>query len=294
LSAPAQVAQHPARACVRVPPTLDRADIGPLIARSAKCEVFALGASAVVKFYPLGTTAHEVRRQIDLSHRVHGAGINAPWVAESPTRHGTDGRLGALYQRRQGRTITRMLHANPLALLPIARLLASEHRCLHARPGIDGLPSIRGRLQAHLVKDLHLAPPLKEALSSIVDDLPDGGSICHGDFCWDNLLVSADEVTVLDWADVGLGDPVYDVARTWVLLNFNDGTDSPLTRWICRMLSAAYLRAYRGGQAFDARRFADWRLVNAALRLRDLPERHHPRLLRFVERELAARGRIGR
>lgn len=271
---------------MQFPEVINKRDLGSFLARSSKCEVFALGDMHVVKFYPLGTTAREVKRQIDLLQRVHGAGINAPWVSEAPTRHEGDGRLGAIYERKHGSTITQMLSANPLTMKSVAKLLAREHRRLHAQPCIEGLSSIGERLTAHLEKDPFLPSAQKQKLLALLDQLPDGRQICHGDFCWNNLLVFGDEVTILDWADAGLGDGICDVARTWVAINFNDGTESVFIQWTCRLFSALYVRAYYGDASFDAALFAKWRLVNAALRLRDLPEQHHPRILRFVEREL--------
>lgn len=53
----------------------------------------------------------------------------------------------------------------------------------------------------------------REAVLALLDRCPDERTLVHGDFGFDNTLTDGSRVTgVIDWADVGYGDPLFDVA----------------------------------------------------------------------------------
>ncbi len=56
----------------------------------------------------------------------------------------------------------------------------------------------------------------KERLIKKLAGLPDGYSICHGDFHHGNILVANGVFRIIDWAEVAIGDPAADAARTYM------------------------------------------------------------------------------
>jgi aminoglycoside phosphotransferase (APT) family kinase protein len=67
-----------------------------------------------------------------------------------------------------------------------------------------------------------LPPPLREHAVRVLDALPDGDRLCHGDYHPGNVLVAADRVGVIDWANAACGVPEADHARTVLLLRWAD------------------------------------------------------------------------
>lgn len=54
----------------------------------------------------------------------------------------------------------------------------------------------------------------------ILDKLPDGNSLCHGDFHPGNILISDGHAIVIYFMNVCHGDFLYDVARTVFLVEY--------------------------------------------------------------------------
>jgi aminoglycoside phosphotransferase (APT) family kinase protein len=121
-----------------------------------------------------------------------------------------------------------------------------------------------GQLEARIGRNLRgLAP----AMRRLLDHRPDPGgarAICPGDFHPQNLLFDGREITaVLDWPNVLVADPAYDVAATRVILEQAPLEVMPVSRpvrWAVaagrRLLVALYLRGYRRRRPLAARALA--------------------------------------
>ncbi len=59
----------------------------------------------------------------------------------------------------------------------------------------------------------------KHKIAHLLNDLPDGHQLCHGDFHPDNLLIGKN-IWIIDWMTGTAGDPACDVARTVILFSF--------------------------------------------------------------------------
>jgi len=73
----------------------------------------------------------------------------------------------------------------------------------------------------------------KDRLVKILSGLPDGFSICHGDFHHGNILVDNGNCRIIDWAEVAVGDPAADAARTYMdlLLGSRDDAERYLAKY---------------------------------------------------------------
>ena len=78
-----------------------------------------------------------------------------------------------------------------------------------------------GNLADKLDKQISASPLPKETrydLHMKLQSLPRGKSLCHGDFNPTNVIITPNgEWRVIDWSHVRLGDPLADVARTYLL-----------------------------------------------------------------------------
>jgi thiamine kinase-like enzyme len=53
----------------------------------------------------------------------------------------------------------------------------------------------------------------KEVIINYLKNLSSGSILCHGDFHWDNILISEKEPFVIDWSNIIVGDHHADIAR---------------------------------------------------------------------------------
>lgn len=120
------------------------------------------------------------------------------------------------------------------AVLPPMTLdaLLSSLRASTETPGLEGLLEGLGWLETHRPRD------------------PAVPSVLHLDFHPGNILIQCNRVTgVIDWPNVGLGDPAADVATTRVLLTAGPldvlGWARPPVNALRKWLAYRYTRAYR-------------------------------------------------
>ena len=85
---------------------------------------------------------------------------------------------------------------------------------------------------------------------------PERLSVCHGDFHPFNLLYEGDKVTgVLDWPGFTIGDPVFDVANTIVIITIPSkhlaGSMGDFSSIDWDLMADLYLAAYRAHRHLD-------------------------------------------
>ena len=133
--------------------------------------------------------------------------------------------------------------------------LARLHLLVHRQPG-SALPDLKARLSANIRRAEELDDNSQDRLLRQFDALPDGDSLCHGDFHPWNIHGSANEIMVLDWVDACRGTPAADVCRSYVLIHQAD-----------QMAAAEYVDAYARLGGTTAADIMAWLAPVAAARL---------------------------
>lgn len=59
----------------------------------------------------------------------------------------------------------------------------------------------------------HITDDEKRIVLNILDSLPKGNTVCHGDPNPGNILVNGDKIAFIDWMFVGTGNPMYDLVE---------------------------------------------------------------------------------
>lgn len=128
-----------------------------------------------------------------------------------------------IMERIEGFTMGENLRRRPWRLGRYARQLAELHRRLHELP----------------------APPWMRRIG-------DGKALLHLDLHVENVMISERGPVVLDWANAAVGDPMMDVALTWVIMatSFPDGSD--LTQRLARLGSGMFVRRFLASFDGDA------------------------------------------
>jgi hypothetical protein len=108
-------------------------------------------------------------------------------------------------------------------------------------------------------------------------------------------MLWGDRYAAFDWSGAKRGDPLFDYARTRVLLSMAEpppGTQLTL-RLLAkigrRLLISSYVRSYERNTTgpVDEARVRQWEIVNLAVRMHDGIPGERPRLLRRLQQEFA-------
>jgi aminoglycoside phosphotransferase (APT) family kinase protein len=236
--------------------------IGPRLGAGREADVHAWGDDAVVKLYRSGLLGH--RAEAMALAELDGRGI-APKLVDIVEY---DGRTGLLLERLSGSDMLSLLQRQPWRVLGLARTLAGTHLAIHEVPAPSDLPELRQALAARIA-DAVMPSHLRDYALRVLDALPDGDRLCHGDYHLGNVLVAADRVAVIDWPNAAHGVPEADHARTMLLLRWADPLPDtpPVSRALITagrsMFAYGYARAYRTRSPQPLGQTASWLTIRA-------------------------------
>jgi aminoglycoside phosphotransferase (APT) family kinase protein len=252
-------------------------------AQGRTAEIYAWEEGHVLKLYRDWCPADWVDYEARIAHAVHEAGIPSPKPGAVVE---VDGRRGLVYERLQGISMVQDIKARPWMLWKHARSLAELQNQIHQRL-IIGLPSYKDRLHYDLSQTTHLTEDLGRKALHLLEQLPDGQNICHGDYHPENVLITKGGPVVIDWMTACSGSPWADIARTSLILTVGvkaAGKHIPLfLRIMVGLYQRMYLQRYQSLRADTHDELRQWVPVIAAARLNEniIPEREA--LIRIVE-----------
>jgi aminoglycoside phosphotransferase (APT) family kinase protein len=136
----------------------------------------------------------------------------------------------------------------------------------------------------------HISDEERTRALKLLDALPDGEGLCHGDFHPGNIIISPRGPIVIDWMTAVSGSPWADVARTSLLLTVGPKAAgkqvSPLIRLFVSLYHDAYLKRYKALRVDAANELQRWMPVIAAARLNEKIEPEREALLQMIKETL--------
>ena len=255
------------------------------LAEGREAEVFLQADGTVLKLLRDPAHAWRVEAEAAALRSLGADGYPVPALVGTTV---VDGRPGLVTSRVDGPNLLDLLDRRPLSVVASGRVMGELHAAMHARPAPAELPSLHDVLHERLAGADALPDDLRPRVLALLDGLPPGDRLCHGDMHIGNILGTHDAPVVIDWGDATRGAPLADVARTWILVRF--GTlppGAPLTARALapvgrRIILGRYLPAYRSAATVDDAELARWQVVCAAARLWDPVPEDHPAVLRYV------------
>jgi thiamine kinase-like enzyme len=135
----------------------------------------------------------------------------------------------------------------------------------------------------------------KEFIINYLKNLSGGAILCHGDFHWDNIIISGKESFVIDWSNIFVGDHHADIARTLYILRYsydpNSHQQSSLFNFIAKFFqfysSRRYFKIYNNLKKTSLKEVKKWNLIIYAARLREEIAEEQDFLLKKIEKELS-------
>jgi len=253
------------------------------LASGASARVCRVGERFVVKIFHAAVSEEMIDREFAAATLAADCGIAVARPVESLRLRA--GRA-ILYPEIEGPTMMRQLRMRPLRSGAMLRDMAAFHRRIHDCPA-PGLRSLRAVLRTDIIYG-PANPALQQAALRLLDGLPDGDRLLHGDFHVKNILMAHGEPVAIDWSKAARGPVTPDILRTEMLMRFGEGPQDWLTNRARDWAARCYADHYRGIAPGHFAQMAEWRAVVGLAWLRARAPVRQKAFLDYLNRALAA------
>ncbi len=262
--------------------------LGNLIAQGRTADIHAWkDDKTVVKLYHDWFQLEWIQQEAARSRAVQTLGLPIPKVGDLVQ---VSGRNGLIFERIYGENMLARLKQEPALVATFASRLANLHIELHELDAQPDIPLQRQKLERNIRRAAPLSDALKTALINRLHNMPDGRSVCHGDFHPGNIVVTtqADASDVMvDWNDCTFGNPLADVARSTILfLGGITGNETPDLAFeqLVRDCHEGYLARYFELSSGSKDEYEQWLPIIAGARLSENITALEPWLLSEAEK----------
>ncbi|MEL6890308.1 MAG: phosphotransferase [Actinomycetota bacterium] len=242
--------------------------VGELIADGRTSEVYRYGSDAAVKLLKPSTPPDWARHEADYTEVARGIGVPTPEVLGLVD---IDGRPGIVFRLLLGPSMWQRMLDRPGDVESLVGELVGLQRAIHTADLPDGLPSLTDRMRSKLDAATELDDDDRIAALALLDTMPAGGSVLHGDLHPGNVLLADEGPVVLDWFDAAVGHPTADVTRSRLLVCPTGATDLAhlpgAPAGLIERVAATFDAAVGPTLDLDPELTTAWTRLNAASRL---------------------------
>jgi aminoglycoside phosphotransferase (APT) family kinase protein len=199
-------------------------------------------------------------------------------------------------ERLAGDDLLGILERQPWRVWEFGHLTGRLHAELGNTPAPAGLTDVKDALRAAIEVSSAIPDRARPRVLALLESLPRGERLCHGDFHPGNIILTAEGPVIIDFPNALSGDPVSDFARTALLLEAGELPPDTglwgraLTLIGRKLMLLAYRSGYRSAAPGDRELLARWRAVLVAHRLTERIPEERVRLLRMLSGALRAAG----
>jgi len=238
-----------------------------LLARASTADVYACGSGQVLKLFYDHTPWHA--NEVAATKVAHETHLAFPKVIEGLIEVGE--REGIVFERIDGPVMTEFIEDHPDQIDDCAKKAAELHARIHST-AVSELPPLAGLLAWSIQQAEPLEEGIRKAVLDMLTRLPDGEMLCHNDFHPTNIIVSSRGLMIIDWAIGTRGNPLADLARTWLISKmWLDGLEADgapeHSQLLWHRFWETYFRQYRALRPFNALEFIQWQIVAASASL---------------------------
>jgi aminoglycoside phosphotransferase (APT) family kinase protein len=235
------------------------------IAMGRTAEIYPYDEGKVLKLFFLSTPQAWIDKEVDVGKYIQETHLPVPKVYE---RVKIDGREGMVYERIEGPSLLSELAVKPWNVVRFARSLAELHIQVHDVRAPTNLETQREWAKGGIPETKKIPKDIQTRILQLLDSMPEGNQLCHGDFHPGNIVVTQKGPVIIDWMTASKGVACGDVARTSVILEAAKAPEGTpmrwLLEWIRKLFLATYLKTYFQFKPEEKETLDAWRAVMAA------------------------------
>jgi aminoglycoside phosphotransferase (APT) family kinase protein len=256
------------------------------IAEGREAEIFAWEDGSVLRLLRNPNAAQQVEWEAHAMAAARGAGASVPEVLGKTT---IDGRPGLIMERVDGVDLLTIVGRKPWLVWSVAQLSGRMQAQLNSSEAPPDIPSLKDLIRRRVTQSGRVPPHLADRALAMLDTVPDGDRICHGDLHPGNIIRSSHGHMIIDWTNVARGDATADFVRTDLMIRMGSiPPGSPIVirygaLFARRLMLSTFRRSYLGALPLDKRQIARWEVPVVANRLCDGIEEERTKLLEILE-----------
>jgi Ser/Thr protein kinase RdoA (MazF antagonist) len=235
------------------------------IAVGRTAEVFPFEDGKVLKLFFPNIPRSWIDKEIDTGRYIQDAQLPVPMVYQ---RLKLKDREGVVYERIDGPSLLNELVTKPWKAVQYARLLASLHTKVHDVSAPKNLEAQHDWARGGIPETRKLSKDVQQRVLQLLDSLPSGNQLCHGDFHPGNIIVTQRGPVIIDWMTASKGVACGDVARTSIILEAAKAPKGTpmrwLLEWVRKFYLATYIKTYFQLRPIEENSFTAWRTIMAA------------------------------
>lgn len=189
--------------------------IGKLLGSGGTSNVYEWGNTKVVKIFKSHVSDDAIKNEMYIGQILSKFPLDMPKCIGSID---LKGKMALIYERINGEIMAEPL-LKGIYKTELANKFAQMHYDIH-REEINELPSQYEFLKNRIIElRSNLGDKSTQSLLSLLDSIPIDNRLCHGDFQPFNIIGKADKYIAIDWNDACSGNPILDVAWSYMTLN---------------------------------------------------------------------------
>lgn len=188
-------------------------NIGEKIGDGAVAEVYVRDGRAI-KLYKRHISKQEAFYEAFISTAVETTGLSVPKIFGVLQ---IDNSWALEMELLDGCVLSKLIEQQPSDIDKYLDIMVYVQIEIHRILNLPPLLSQRQKIERRIKNASVLSINQREELISELLKMPDKKCLCHGDYHFNNLLISNGKVFIIDWVDAAIGDPAADVCRTYML-----------------------------------------------------------------------------
>ena len=187
-----------------------RGSLGEKIGEGAFADVHAWAPGQVVKLFKAGVPRRLGWHEARMTRAVFAAGAPAPEVFGEVT---LEGRFGIVLSRLDGPTLLQLYRSGAVTFEQAGAILATLAMSVHKTPPPPDVLSLRDYMDASLRHDGGTLPKhIATGILALIERLPPGDGLCHGDLHPGNVIMTAEGPRLIDWTGTVRAPAAFDLA----------------------------------------------------------------------------------
>jgi Ser/Thr protein kinase RdoA (MazF antagonist) len=194
-----------------------RGVLGEKIGEGVFADIHAWAPGQVVKLFKGGVPRRESRWEARMTRAVFAAGGPAPEVLGEVS---LEGRRGIVLPRLEGPTLLQLTKSGDITFERAGAILASLFLAVHNTPPPPEVLPLRDLMNGSSLRSGGAVPrQIATGILALIERLPPGDGLCHGDLHPNNVMMTADGPRIIDWSVAVRAPAALDLARCHIMLS---------------------------------------------------------------------------